>query len=128
MASKDEIYVSIDLDEYKKNKANVLASQVDIINSIKHLKKLNQIIQQEKNLKIRLKELFDSVKENLEALEDSIPTATLPKSIREKSTPIKLTEELEPSAQESITEQSNEPSPIDIELEEIQEKLNQLNA
>jgi hypothetical protein len=130
MATKDEIYVSIDLDHYKKNKADILASQVDLINSVKHLKNLNKIIHQEKNLKIRLKELFSSVKENLEALEDSIPTAKLPKSIREKSTPINLTEEFEPEAQESILEKNRQEkqSPIDMELAEIQEKLNQLNA
>ena len=130
MATKDEIYVSIDLDHYKKNKADILASQVDLINSVKHLKNLNKIIHQEKNLKIRLKELFSSVKENLEALEDSIPTAKLPKSIREKSTLINLTEEFEPEAQESILEKNRQEkqSPIDMELAEIQKKLNQLNA
>ena len=130
MATKGEIYVSIDPNEYKKNKANILASQVDLINSVKHLKNLNQIIRQEKNLKLRLKELFDSVKENLDTLEDSIPTATLPKSVREKSSSTELLEEFEQPAQESIIENQKqvEPNPIDNELEEIQAKLKQLNA
>ena len=128
MATKDEIYVSVDLDYYKKNKANVLASQVDTLNSIKHLRNLNQMIKQEKNLKLRLKELFISVKKNLEKLEDSLPTATLPKSIREKSLPIEITGDFEQLTQQSIIEKQEEQEFIDKELAEIQAKLKQLNA
>jgi hypothetical protein len=139
MATKDEIYISVNLNKYKRNKANILASQADIINSIKHLRNLNQLIKQEKNLKIRLKELFDSVKENLEMLEDSIPTATLPKSIREKTLSAKSTQDFEETSetfeaskqipgQTSITEEQKQTSIIDLELQEIQNKLKQLNA
>tara|TARA_Y100000310_G_scaffold336450_1_gene421024 strand:+ start:1023 stop:1433 length:411 start_codon:yes stop_codon:yes gene_type:complete len=136
MATKDEIYISVNPDKYKKNKANILASQADIINSIKHLRNLNQFIKQEKNLKIRLKELFDSVKENLKMLEGSIPTATIPKSVREKTLSAKPIEDFEETFETSeqtseqipVSEEQKQTSIVDLELQEIQNKLKQLNA
>jgi len=130
MAQKQEIYVSVDLNEYRRSKVNILASQADIIDSNKHLLNLRQLLHQEKNLKIKLHELFSSVSDSLKELEDSIPTAKLPKSIREK-TPQTESEQIfeQPSAQGSIMDQQpQQPDPVDLELQEIQDKLKALNT
>ena len=126
MANKDEIYVSVDLEQYKKNKSNILASQVDIIGAIKHLRNMSQILQEEKNLKIKLQELFSSVKEDLEMLEDSVPTSTLPKSVRERTIQLPK-EDFELDSETPINENPEEPNILDLELQEIQDKLEQLN-
>ncbi|MAH45712.1 hypothetical protein CMI37_07770 [Candidatus Pacearchaeota archaeon] len=127
MATKEEIYMSINREEYKKGKSNILASQIDLLNSVKHLRNLNQFLQQEKNLKTRMHELFDSIKEDMEILEDSIPTAAIPKSVKINH-PHKPKAPEKPPTEISIIEEPGEPDSVDLELQGIQEKLKQLNA
>ena len=119
MVSEKELYVEIEPGEYKQNKANVLGAQADLLSSVRHLQKLGKLKAQKNNLKTHLYNLFESIKESLEVLEEQMPGPHLPKSIAQI-----------PERQEKdILEQYDEKEMrIEQELKEIREKLRVLNG
>lgn len=119
MVSEKELYVAIEPDEYRKNKASVLSTQADLLSSVRHLQKLGKLKAQKNNLKTHLYNLFESIKENLEVLEEQMPSPHLPKSISQ------IPERQEKDAFEQYDEKEMR---IEQELKEIREKLRVLNA
>lgn len=124
---KDDIYVSFDRIEYKQSKASLLNSQIDLLNAEKHLQNLKKIKARKAKLKQQLYNLFNNLLTSLENLEDSMPDDKIPKSIKNK-----MTEEEKPIIQTSNPEPIKKTSPeenhLDQQLQEIQEKLKQLNT
>lgn len=123
---KDDIYVSFDRIEYKQSKASLLNSQIDLLNAEKHLQNIKQIKARKAKLKHQLYNLFNELLTSLENLEDSMPDDKIPKSVKNKleteEKPIIKT----PHPQEQT--KSPEENQLDQQLQEIQEKLKQLNA
>ena len=116
---KQELYVSLETNEYKKSKTDILNSQADLLNMMKYLENLKQIKQEKINLKIKLHTIFTQLIENLKNFEENLPTPKVPKSIQDKQ---KQTQETNPEQPFSRYEE------IEGELREIQEKLKTLNS
>ena len=117
MASKEELYVSIDPDNYRKDKSQLLNSQADLLNILKRLHNLKVLARQKHDLKIRLSKLLNSTLSEIDNLQDKMPTPKIPKSVREE----------EPKKEEKKRDFSRRDD-IEEELKQIQEKLMQLNG
>lgn len=116
MAQMNELYVSFQPDEYRIGKSQNLQAQADILNSIKHLKNIKEIREQQALYKTKLYEIFSKILEHIEKLEDKIPTPKVPKSISEKMEVSETKKFKVPTKHDDIDE----------ELMEIKEKLREL--
>jgi len=112
MVSKEELYVLIDEKIYRKNKSDILGSQVNLLKIKKHLQNLEVLSRQKKELKIRLAKILESTDSIISEIQEKFPEPKIPKKIRRG-------EEITGS----IKKISLEREDIDDELEQIQEKL-----
>lgn len=132
MVKDKALYISIDVEEYKRNKLHTLQSQEKVLTSIRHLQNLKYLYSQEAKLKARLHKSFETILKALEKLEDELPDPRLPKAIKEKLSSqqkFSLESTKEKEYHEKIKKEVDEKqSSIDLELQQIQEKLKMLNA
>jgi len=116
---KDELYVSVDEQGYRINKTNILNSQVDLLNVLKHLEKLKQMKIEKNKLKLRLYRLFSEVLGSLKVLEKEMPTPRIPKGLERHEV-----EEVGVEVKKPFSRYEE----IDNELKEIQDRLVGLNS
>jgi len=126
MAEK-ELYISIDLEEYKRNKSNTLQAQAEVLKSVKHLNNLKYFYSQETKLKQRLQKSFETITFAIGKIEEDFPDAKLPKQIQEKIAPVQKILQQEKMHEKLKVELNEKHSSIDLELQEIQAKLRALN-
>ena len=117
--TKQELYVSFNPLEYKKQKANILSAQADILNSVQKLQNIQKLKRQKANLKMELERLLSSILKDLESIQDKIPNPRLPKTLKEKQEPEETSAE--------IQEQKQHEQNIEQQLQDIQDKLKKLN-
>ena len=118
-----ELYVSFEPDEYKKNKSNILNSQVGLLNIVKILQRLKKLRSGESVFKIQMGKIFSDVLKSLDNIEEKIPTPDISKSIKKEF------DEKRGFEDEFNTEVDEEKTKsIDQELQNIQERLAYLNA
>jgi hypothetical protein len=115
MALKEELYLSLEPQVYKKNKSNILENQADLLKTLKKLHTLRVLARQKQDLKKQLQKLLPSIKTEIISIQNKLPTSELPKTIKPTREKIKIEQSL--SRQDDIEE----------ELKLIQEKLRQLN-
>jgi hypothetical protein len=117
MATKEELFVSISPEVYRRGKSSVLMSQADLLTTLKRLQNLRVLDRQKQDLKMQLHKLFLSLSSNLDSLQEKMPTAEVPKTIH-IGTEKKEVPEKDFSKRDSIEE----------ELKAIREKLRQINS
>ncbi|MFZ5955733.1 MAG: hypothetical protein ACOYT4_04880 [Nanoarchaeota archaeon] len=125
MKKQDEIYFSLDYEIYKNGKCALLNSQIDMLDSVKHLNSIKKIRAQKNSLKIKLSELLASVSQDLKSLDNNMPNPKIPKDSGQKNKSKKKDND---EYSELEYQENNENFEIDRELREIQEKLQRLNA
>ena len=120
MATKEELYISIDQSTYIGAKSNILKCQEDMLNSMKHLYNLKVLTRLRNDLKKTLLQLSSSTQSEINEIQDKMPTMSVPKTlgIKEKA------EVKEKSHKENFSKNWN----IEAELKTIQEKLRELNS
>ncbi|MCK4996840.1 hypothetical protein KAS08_00925 [Candidatus Pacearchaeota archaeon] len=123
MASKEELYVSIDRGVYRGGKSNLLMCQASTLASLKRLYNLKVLARQKNDLKKILLRLMKSVNSEINAIQKRMPTSSIPKTIQ-VTTPIIEIQVEKPKPKQSVSRRSG----LDIELRLIQEKLAQLNS
>ena len=129
MATKKELYVSVDPREYRQGKEQVLSAQLDVLQTIKHFKALKRLAIEKAKLRTHLHNLFESTLKEIHQIEEKLPTPTIPKSLRKPEMPVMRLKEHNPqSILHQDDEMDEEDSRLDIELQEIQEKLRMLNG
>ena len=126
MAGKEQLYVSIDKEDCENNKVNALKSQIDILNSLKHIENLKKIRARKAHYKIKLKKLLSEIIFLIENIEDKMPAPEIPKSLKEKEKPKKKNKE-KPKKKKKKKKKSRKKE-IDEELRYIQGKLNELQS
>ena len=109
-----EVYVSFEPAEYKSSRSSLLNTQVDLLNSIKHLQLLRRIKADKARMKNQLKEIGMQIQQNITNLELKFPKVSMPKPkvVREKVEKVDY----------SI------PKDIEEELKQIQIELHKINA
>ena len=117
------LYISLDYPEYKRNKANLLSTQIDLLNLMKHIQTFKKIRQEKNNLKMQLQVLFEKLAVDLKNINTKFPNPSIPKNLRDKFEPKE-----KPSFKIVEPEEQNIDKTIDNELLEIQEKLRRLNS
>lgn len=122
MAKEKPLYISVDYATYKNSKSTMLSSQVDLLNSMKHIHNLKQIKDDKFKTKMRLYSLFSSLLQDLERIDPKLPDIELPKEKKVKE--ISVREEPVVKTRRSSPKQES----IEAELLEIQEKLRKLNS
>ena len=119
MVDKKEIYVSIEPSEYKSSKASLLSSEIEVLNIMKRLEKLNIFREKTFLLKRRLATLFSYISEDLEKIEGKIPKSNIPRDLQPRE--IKM-----PRMRTEYHYQHYDT--IEQELQEIQAKLEIING
>ncbi|MCK5449992.1 hypothetical protein KAI32_03945 [Candidatus Pacearchaeota archaeon] len=115
MVSKDELYISIAPEDYRKTKSNVLISQADLLITLKRLHNLKVLSRQKNDFKKRLHKLLSLTLSGIDSIQEEIPTTKLPKSVQKE----------EPSKLKASFPKRDE---INDELILIREKLRELNS
>lgn len=117
MASKEELFISINPEFYRSNKSNILMSQADLLITLKRIHNLKVLARQKQDLKKRLHKLFSSTLSEIDSLQDKMPTPKMPKAI-------KRDEKIDERPKRDFSKRDD----IEDELKLIQEKLRQLNG
>jgi hypothetical protein len=124
MATKNkELYISVNPKTYKKNKENLLKSQISILNLVKHLYELKKIKHEKAKLKSELKRLFSSISEDIKDLDEKLPKPKIPKAFMHKKD-----KKAENKNIPNLIEVPEQDQGIEHELKEIHNKLERLNA
>jgi hypothetical protein len=124
MATKEELYLSIDTRNYIKNKSSLLRCQEDMLKAMKHLYNIKVLTRLKNDLREEFQKLAGSVNEKIKEIQGDMPSSGLPKNMRHKS----IEEDTPAEEEEKPEEVLSETWDIESELRTIQEKLNQLNA
>lgn len=122
MASKEELYISVDPISYRISKSNILASQVDLLKALKHLHHLKVLSRQKKDLKIALHKHISTLLNLVESIKSKMPEPKIPKSIF----PV-IEKKAEVAPIPKVVDYTKRTE-IDEELMKIQEKLKELNT
>jgi hypothetical protein len=119
MASKEDLYVSIQPEPYRVSKLNVLTGQADLLNSLKHLQNLKVLARQKRDLKLSLHRNISTVLTMIESIKSKFPEVKSPKLPKvEKTEVVEVKKKVDYSKHDEI----------DDELMRINEKLRQLNG
>lgn len=117
---KEEIYISIRPEIYRRQKSNVLLSQADLLHSMKRLQNLRILSRQRIELKVELQKLLSSILGQIDSLKEKMPTPKVPKALQHHE------ERISSSQPKKAPNQKN--MEIEEELLMINEKLRQLNS
>ena len=123
MASKEELYISIDQGVYRTGKSNLLIAQASTLGSLKRLYNLKVLARQKNDLKRILFRLMKSVNAQVNAIQKRMPTSSVPKTVHIKESELEVVEE-KPTRKKPVSRRVG----LDLELKAIQEKLAALNA
>ncbi len=116
------IHVKIDYEEALQSKRDILASEKDILQILKTLKRYHLLRKEELTLKLKLQVKIKELKLNLKKLSETLPkvkTSPLPK--KEESKDGKAT------TATPKTKEEKEEDDLEKQLREIQDKLRSLN-
>jgi len=119
MASKEDLYISINPESYKQSKLGVLTGQADLLTSLKHLHNLKVLARQRRDLKLALHRSFSTILSMSESIREKLPNVRSPKIAKpEIPEMIEIKKKVDYSKRDEIDE----------ELMKIQEKLRELNG
>jgi hypothetical protein len=118
---KEEIYVSLQSQSYRKSKSNILLAQSELLYSIKRIHRLRALIAQKAELKLELKALMSLILLELKALKHQFPNPSIPKELQYRDPSEKTIKQPKLRPKKKHLE-------IDEELQLINEKLQQLNS
>lgn len=119
---KEDLYIFVENDSYRRSKSNVLESEAGLLKIMKHMQNLKILARQKADLKTELHNLFDMMVGELSLMEMNLPKPILPKEIQYGE----AVEDIHPPISKEKT--SLKRDAIDEELIEIQEKLRILNS
>jgi len=120
------LHIALDPSLYKKSKAGILTSEIAILNSMKHLYLIRQTQLQQKEIRKKIFEAFNYIKERMEKLDEKkLPTIhDIPKQNFKKEK-INLGSKMPIAKKQKVTDDTSHS--LEEELEEIQKKLDKLN-
>ena len=132
MASKEEIYLSLNKEDYKNSKSNILNSQANILKILKHFQNLKILSRQKDDLKKRLHKLSSSLISEIELIQNKMPSSNIPEeiqiNIKKKEEPLETPKPKSKPKRVVVKRDLNKTQDIEDELKEIREKLNSLNS
>ena len=128
MGKKSPIYSRIGYEEAIGTKRNILEMQADLLKVIKNIEEYKDLRKKELIWKIKLKSLLKEVNDGIKYIESKVPEADELKEFNkndkiEKKISIEEGKEFQKSKEAKIKKQSS----IEIELEEIKRKLEEMS-
>ena len=123
MASKEELYISIDQGVYRTGKSDLLTCQASSLGSLKRMYNLKVLARQKSDLKKILLRLMKTVNSDINAIQKRMPTSSVPKTIHITEHIVEVAPVIQ-KPKKSVSKRSS----LDLELRMIQEKLAQLNS
>ncbi|MDP1696160.1 MAG: hypothetical protein Q8L29_04575 [archaeon] len=128
-------YVKFSSEEQIFGTKNLLESQASILTSMQHLENYRSLRAEELRLKILLKKIMEEAKENLNLLDKTLPESPSKKADKEKKEKSEIIEpavEIHKKPKETkvirmTSNEKEEPSYIEKELEEIRRKISRLS-
>lgn len=124
------LHLALEKESYKRSKADILNAEIAILNSMKHLYAIRQTQLQQQELRKRVFEAFDFIKQRMDRLSGKkLPEIkNIPKQ-RYKKEQIKLGGvKISSKTKEAKVEADKRGRTIEEELENIQRKLEMLNS
>jgi hypothetical protein len=122
MEVDSELYISVEPNSYKENKANLLVSQTHLLKGLRHIYTIQTLAKQKIEAKKKLQALLKEIEIEIETIESELPH---PKIAKPEVKVIAKKEEIAKIPQKKITEKEDS---LEKELQEIQEKLSKLNS
>ncbi len=116
MATKEELYISVPPRTYRRNKSSALMSQANLLATLKRLHHLKILARRKNDLKVRLHKLLSTILNEIDSIQDSMPTPKVPKAIQKEELEIK-------KPKETFSKRND----IEDELMLINAKLQELN-
>lgn len=110
------VHVRYDYNEAVEARKEILQLEVSLLNTLKAIKKYNEIRKEELKLKVKLLQKSVQVLTDIKKIKENLPSSHLPESIRKRKE--EMIGEIE--GKESYNKD------IEIELERIKEKLQKL--
>lgn len=127
---KDLVFIPVDYNNYKQNKKNILLSQIKLLECARTIEKIKGLNKEKEHLKLefyrRLSEalaLYHKTQSLLPVVEESNPVVK--KNEKKLEVSVKY-QDSESSV--SFTKSVSQMDELDLELKEIQDKLNSLNS
>jgi len=110
---ENPVYVRIDYEGAIDSQKDILSYQMGLINILKSLKKYHSLREKEENLKMDLRNMLKTTKENIKKMEENFPEVKGPKSKQEDS-----------QKKEPTIEYYNQD--LESQLEQIKKKLQEI--
>jgi len=121
MASKKELYLSLDSQSYRGGKSSILLGEESLIMSLKYLNNLRILSKQKNDIRKKLKKLLTEIISEIDNLETRIPAPEIPLISKEEKN---LEKKKQKKKQKEVITKKN---PLEEELKLIREKLRILN-
>lgn len=123
------LHLALEKGVYRKSKADILNVEIAILNSMKHLYAIRQTQLQQQELRKRVFEAFDFIKQRMDRLaEKKLPEIKGIPAQKYKKEQIDLEDKVAfKTKKEAKTKNQQKSETIEEELENIQKKLEMLN-
>ncbi len=118
MTNENLIHVKLEYDEAVKSKKDILSSEANLLRIIRAIKKYQGYRMDELRLKERLYKKAKELKTSIGQLQQLLPKLKIPSLLREQEEPQKK--------EKIITKKDKEDDDLEAQLQEIQEKLRQI--
>jgi hypothetical protein len=126
---KDLVFIPVVYGVYKKNKMNLLNTQVKVLECIKRINNLQILQKQKEALKLEFYRNLSEAMRLYHHTQSLLPVVIEPQPAKkiEKSVEIAINYQ-DSNSSFSYSKKISQPDDLDSELKEIQEKLNALNS
>lgn len=125
----NNIHIQLNYEDSLNAKRNSLLIQENLLTSLVHLKKYNQLRRIEFSLKNKIKKDFFELSKILISLQEQFPKeeATFAESLSKKSQKKEMVIQSEQKIKKTLKETTEKRNTIEDEIEEIRKKLAQLS-
>lgn len=121
---EEDLYMMVAPKMYRASKSGILRSQADLLNSLKRIHNLQVLERQKRDLKIELHRLLSSTLDSISKIQEKLPEPRIPREIEVKVSEVKIIEKKAPEKKRKSSMRES----IDEELQQIQDKLKQING
>lgn len=120
---EDQVYVSLNSEEHRSGRSEILRAQAEILHILKKLSRIERVQREKDIYKINLIKQYRSLLKSIGKFQDKIPEPRIPKILKTKQEEV-----IEEIHSEIFQESGIDLNAVEKELLDIQKKLKQLNG
>jgi len=125
----DPVFIPVNYEVYRKNKINLLNTQVKVLECVKTINNIRELKRQKEELKLELYRRLSEAIRMYYQTQNLIPLVSNPGLMKKLERTIEIAVNYKiPDSSINFSQKFSRTDDLDIELREIQDKLNALNA